>query len=204
MIGSRDALLLGSIARLLRDPALTWQVMNGVGFLRTSIRRSADEMHSIELWHPSLRAPDMEDSGMLHALPFDFEQVVLLGAVHDTEIVSLVPTNDATDAYQIHEVGPTMAVTELPERYQLVTSKHTYQAGAIFRYQRGKFRQAEVRALTVTVCSECGDLRGGGRVLARVDHKPVHISDGWGNDRFHLARALREEAATLLLDRARQ
>jgi hypothetical protein len=67
------------------------------------------------------------------------------------------------------------------------------------------FRQAEVCALTVTVCSERGDLRGGGKVLARVGHKPIHLNDGWGGDRFPLAhiRALREEAATLLLDRAR-
>ncbi len=204
----RDSLLLGTVARLIQSDALRWGHTWGVGFATARIRGDGvTESQYIHLWHPAFRADEMDDSGMIHDHRYGFRSVVLLGAFHDTEIMSLEPTDDTEGTYQIHEVDapPDCDVRELPQRYRLVSSEHTYRAGSTFRYPAHKFHRAEVSELTVTLCSSRGDLGGGGRLLARTGHAPVHLSDGWGRELFtyERMRQFREDAARELLDRAR-
>ena len=212
MTEETDALLAASIGRILWGQP-RFRAVFGVGFMRVRLHAWPDLLYGngayeIHVWDPSFHAEDMDDSGMIHDHRFNLRSVVLLGAIHDTEIVSLLPTDEDGDGlYQIHEVDPppSRAVRALPQHYRLEPSEHTYAAGATYRYPRHKFHRSEVHELTVTLCTVRGALNGGGRLLARAGRTPVHIGDGWGRNLFGLThcRTLLNRAAEQLLERAR-
>jgi hypothetical protein len=194
----RDAMLMASVARMIREDTLVWRAVEGLGFMRADVLDTGDQRAALHIWHPELREPAMIDSGMLHDHRFSFRSLVLVGAIHDTEIVSLTPSTDDVDPYQIHEVAePTpghFIVTEQVERYRLVTSRHTYRAGSCYFYAAGRFHTSEVSQLTVTLCWKSGEF-GGGRLLARAGRKPVHLTDGYGLDLFTKERVARLKRA---------
>lgn len=212
------AMLARSLAMMIRtEGALAWRAVEGVGFIRGDIYNSnvpgaGGEQLSVHLWHPDLHEPTMEDSGMVHDHRFDFRSLVMVGAVHDTAVVSLAPVDDDQDAYQIHEVTlvppvrndeagvrwarQTYVVTEQPQRYRLVTSHHTYRLGSTFAYPAGKFHRATVSALAVTLCWKSGQF-GGGRLLARAGRKP-QLAGGIERFTWDRVREIRQAAAAAL------
>lgn len=234
MNGEAHALLACTVGELLRKVSVDYGKVWGVGFITVPLclwpEADGSGEHEIHIWDPSLRATDMDDSGMVHDHPYDLRSVVLLGAIHDTEIVSLLPTDgDGDGTYQIHEVDPPpkpaviatgrlrgtdyqirdhgqpLRVRALPQRYRLATSDHTYQAGSTYRYARRRFHKSQVSGLTVTLCTRRGYLGGGGRLLARAGRTPEHVGDRWGAELFTTKRCLEllSQASQALLERAR-
>lgn len=199
-----DPLLATAVARLLQGDALRWDIVNGVGFLRARLSGTENALRSLHVFDPSLRAPDLEDSGAWHDHRFALRSVVLLGAVHDVEVVSTEPSRPGQDTYQIHEVSPELDLKCLAGHVKIVASPHVYEAGATYQYPANKFHRTEVKELTVTICTTLGDVGGGGRLLARSGNEPTNCRPYYGAELFERehCRALRRRAAGLLLEGA--
>lgn len=79
-----DPALAALIGRMLLGRGLSWR-HHGIGLLQAYVVEGPVEFR-IHVWHPELRFVD-DDSGMIHDHRFRLESQVLLGAIHDTEVL---------------------------------------------------------------------------------------------------------------------
>jgi len=181
---------------LLGGDTLRWR-HHGIGLLQAYVMEStvarAPE-YRLHVWHPELRFVD-EDSGMIHDHRFALESQVLLGAIHDTEVVLhrgdkgwVVPR----PVYQMWEVenarqaaasgdawvkklewGTTTTVDGSPF-CTIDMIPHIYRMGSRYTYPARKFHRSETRELTVTLCKKLRQENVPARILAREGAVPKH------------------------------
>jgi hypothetical protein len=225
-----DPSVAALVSKLLLSPTMKWR-HHGIGLLQAyvveenpfSTSEVPDTEHRIHVWDPSLRLPDMDDSGLLHDHRFDLESYVLLGAMEDTEI-SLMPRmshSTENDPFLIWEIQNARAKEASgegwvrfasdeegnPRMYDLVRVPHIYNMGSRYRYPKRHFHRSDVKELTVTLCTKRNQSREPARLLARLGRTPKHA---FADDANRLSpndprcTQLVERASKLLADIARR
>lgn len=198
-----DPIIAGLVSQLLRSPHLKWR-HHGIGLLQAYIVEEAsagDVEQRIHVWHPSLRLPDMDDSGLIHDHRFDLESQVLLGTIRDTEIHidpiaigSRDPSElfeffgeNAGEFYDVYQIERSKASDDgwvkraNPDNlvYALTRTDHVYAMGSRYRYPKRAFHRTDVDELTVTLVTKRYQSPTPGRLLARIGKTPKHA---FGND----------------------
>jgi len=180
------------VGSLLTSPALSWR-HHGIGLLQAYVVQGPVE-YRLHVWHPELRFVD-DDSGMLHDHRFHLESLVLLGAMHDTEIVLhsadkgwIVPRPiyrmwEVENARKAAASGEgwvkrlewgTTATSDGSPLCTIDTIEHVYAQGSRYSYPPRKFHRSESRELTVTLCKKSAQEDVPARILARDGATPKH------------------------------
>jgi hypothetical protein len=200
-----DPLTCALVGSLLTSSSLAWR-HHGIGLLQAYVVQGPTE-YRLHVWHPELRFVD-EDSGMIHDHRFHLESRVLLGAIHDAEILLhphdrgwIVPR----PIYQVWEVenarkaaasgdgwvrkvewGEPATVLDRAPLCTIDTLDHVYSMGSRYAYPPRRFHRSTVEELTVTVCTKTLQQDVPARILAREGKTPKHgigepLVVGWGS-----------------------
>lgn len=174
------------VRKFIESPTTRWR-HHGIGLLQAYVEENdAGPEYRVHIWHPSLRLPDMEDSGLIHNHRFELESNVLSGAMRDTEIALKGMLNPG-QFYRVWEIQNARAagsdgwVKPQPEYVTIIENPHVYAAGTRYRYSAGAFHRSDVEELTVTFCVKryppaWQDVSA--RVLAREHAIPKHAFGG--------------------------
>lgn len=184
-----DSRLAGLVAKLLLAPNVKWR-HHAIGLLQAYVVEGETNEHTetrVHVWHPDLRLPDMDDSGLMHDHRFNLGSTVLLGVMHDTEILLhpgdkgwLVPRKrfqvwEIENARSKESSGVGWVKLEDPEQfYTIDTIQHRYSQGSIYSYPKRAFHRSEVDKLTVTLCTKRGQSNQPARLLAEAGKTPRH------------------------------
>jgi len=222
-----DPALAALVGRLLLGTNLHWR-HHGIGLLQAYVVEGPVEFR-LHVWHPELRFVD-EDSGMIHDHRFRLESQVLLGAIHDTEVLLhrhdkgwIVPRPvyqmwEVQNARQAAATGDAWVkkldwgAVQAPGGSPLCTIDMVpsiYRSGARYSYPARKFHRTETKDLTVTLCKKSQQEDVPARILARDGAVPKHgigesMRDWAGSGGIADPRErFIQEAGTRLLEMAR-
>jgi hypothetical protein len=114
---------------------------SGLGMLQGYVLEGTDREIRVHIWHPSLRRPGIEESGLLHDHRFDLTSHVLVGGIRQTEY-QLAP--NSYGRYMLYSVLHARAA-------------HTESGGQLYHQEPQKLEglyEAEVRSVDITAgCS---------------------------------------------------
>lgn len=175
-----NQILAGTLARLV--PHLTWR-HSGLGMLQAYIHEGKTDELRVHIWHPSLRRPGIEESGLLHDHRFDLTSRVLVGTIRQVEFALKM---DPHGNWQLHEVVHARAaadrhgsndglMTALPTRYSIEASATHIPAGRGYFFPKRVFHGTYVESgLAVTVVTKANQDDAPARILAPYGKPVVH------------------------------
>lgn len=164
-------------------PRLDWR-HNGLGMLQAYAHEDATDELRVHIWHPSLRRPGIEESGLLHDHRFDLRSTVLVGALRQVEY-NLTPAEDGE--WHLHSVVPARKalaasggvpnglVEALPGRYRAATEQLEIYSGEVYDFPKFVFHGTRTLTdLVVTVVEKSAQEEAQAKILAPYDKPVVH------------------------------
>ena len=173
--------MAGLIARLI--PHLTWR-HSGLGVLQAYVHEGETDELRVHVWHPDLRRPGVEESGLLHDHRFDMSSQVLVGVIRQREF-ELTVRSDGTGAWQLHEVEHARAAfarhapnndstTALPTRYHVAARDVEIYAGERYFFPKRRVHGTYIDGLVVTLVTKSNQDKAPACILAPYGAPVVH------------------------------
>ena len=178
------AALTGKILETwLRDPDRYRH--HGIGVLQGYVLESSppEAEYRIHVWHPKLRLPEMDDSGLIHDHRFNLESTVIFGKVIHT-VYELDPTERGVyQAWSVENarsaeqnVGKRVGWVQLldPTRFNITPITFRYHTGESYVFPKRCFHRTDVDGLSITICRKLDQEETSARILARHGKEPRH------------------------------
>lgn len=156
---------------------------HGIGVLQGYVLESDPPTpeYRIHLWHPTLRMPNMVDSGLMHDHRFDMESTVLYGTVVHT-VFQLDPApNGAYQAWFVQNARAAIAEnekgwleSESELRYNIKGETFKHSVGHTYLFPKRCFHRTDVEGLAITLVSKRNQQDSPARILSRFGTKPKH------------------------------
>lgn len=157
---------------------------HGIGVLQGYVLESSppEAEYRLHLWHPKLRLPDMENSGLIHDHRFNLESTILYGAIIHTVYQLDESPNGPYQAWNVENArsaegrkGGLQLADE--RRYTAKAESFRLRAGQTYKFPSRCFHRTDVTELAITLCRKLDQQVVPARILARVGAEPKHAFD---------------------------
>lgn len=176
------AALIGRILEAwLRDPDRYRH--HGIGVLQGYVLESSppEAEYRVHVWHPHLRLPEMDDSGLIHDHRFDLESTVVFGKIIHTVYNLELATRGAFQIWNVQnarsaEASGTKGWVESAgeARYNITGETFKYIPGQSYKFPKRCFHRTDVDGMTITLCRKLSQEDIPARILARYGREPKH------------------------------